>query len=66
MWVVWSLTPDPWGRGTKVTIAHDLAYPFAFLNGWFARALVGRGFVHAIAGRTLATFKQIVESENAP
>ncbi len=63
MWVVWSLEPDPWGRGVKVTIGHDLTYPFGLLNGWFARDLVGHGFVHAIAGRTLATIKEKVEKE---
>lgn len=63
MWVVWSLEDDPWGRGVKVTIGHDLTYPFAFLNGWFARNMVGDQFVHAIAGRTLATIKAMVEKE---
>ena len=63
MWVVWTLEPDPWGRGIAVSIRHDLAYPFAFLNGWFAEDLVGRQFVQAIAGRTLATIKAHVESE---
>ena len=63
MWVVWSLEDDPWGRGVKVTIGHDLTYPFALLNGWFARNLVGDQFVHAIAGRTLATIKAMVEKE---
>lgn len=63
MWVVWSLEEDPWGRGVKVTIGHDLTYPFQFLNGWFARNMVGDQFVHAIAGRTLATIKAKVEKE---
>ena len=63
MWVVWSLEDDPWGRGVAVTIAHDLTYPWAFLNGWFAQDLVGKQFVEAIAGRTLATIKTIVEKE---
>jgi hypothetical protein len=63
MWVVWTITPDDWGRGVRVTIAHDLTYPFNALNGWFAQDLVGEGFVHAIAGRTLATIKEIVERE---
>ena len=63
MWVVWSLEPDLWGRGTRVTISHDLVYPVGLLNGWFARDLVGRDFVHAIAGRTLATIKLMVEKE---
>ncbi len=63
MWVVWSLAPDPWGRGVRVTIRHDLTYPFDALNGWFAQDLVGRQFVGAIAGKTLATIKAVVESE---
>ena len=63
MWVVWSLEDDAWGRGVKVTIRHDLTYPFPFLNGWFARDMVGRQFVGAIAGKTLATLKSIVENE---
>ncbi len=63
MWVVWSLAPDPWGRGVRVSIRHALVYPFGVLNGWFARDMVGRQFVAAIAGRTLATIKAKVESE---
>ena len=63
MWVVWSLEDDPWGRGVAVTIAHDLTYPVPLLNGWFARDLVGEQFVQAIAGRTLATIRAIVEKE---
>ena len=63
MWVVWTLEPDRWGRGTCVSIRHDLTYPFGFLNGRFAHDLVGRQFVQAIAGRTLATIKAKVEGE---
>lgn len=63
MWVVWTLEEDPWARGVRVSIRHDLTYPFVFLNGWFAQDLVGRQFVQAIAGRTLATIKAKVESE---
>ena len=63
MWVVWTLEPDWWGRGVRVTIRHDLRYPLPGLNGWFAQDLVGRQFVQAIAGRTLATIKAKVESE---
>jgi ribosome-associated toxin RatA of RatAB toxin-antitoxin module len=63
MWVVWSLEDDPWGRGVAVTIAHELTYPWPFLNGWFAEELVGKQFVEAIAGRTLATIKATVEKE---
>lgn len=63
MWVVWSLDDDAWGRGVRVTIRHDLTYPFPVLNGWFAQDMVGRQFVGAIAGRTLATIQAIVEKE---
>ena len=63
MWVVWTLEDDPWGRGVAVTISHDLTYPLPVLNGWFARDMVGDQFVHAIAGKTLATIKDIVEKE---
>ena len=63
MWVVWTLEDDPSGRGTRVTISHDLTYPLFFLNGWFARDMVGDQFVHAIAGRTLAVIKDMVEQE---
>ncbi len=62
MWVVWTLVPDPSGQGVQVSIGHDLTYPLPVLNGWFARDLVGRGFVQSIAGRTLATIKQIAEA----
>ena len=63
MWVVWSLDDDEWGRGVQVTIRHDLSYPLPRLNGWFAQEMVGTQFVGAIAGRTLATIKAIVEKE---
>ena len=65
MWVVWTIKDDPDGRGTRVTIRHDLTYPLPFLNGWFARDMVGRQFVHAIAGRTLSVIKARVEAETA-
>ncbi len=63
MWVVWTMVPDPQGSGVQVSIGHDLTYPLTVLNGWFARDLVGRGFVQSIAGQTLATIKQIAEAE---
>ena len=65
MWVVWTIEDDLWGRGVAVTISHDLTYPLPALNGWFARDMVGDQFVHAIAGRTLATIKEIIEKEAA-
>lgn len=65
MWVVWTLTPNLSGHGVQASIGHDLTYPLPALNGWFARDLVGRGFVQSIAGQTLATIKQIAEAESA-
>ena len=63
MWVVWTVEDNPAGQGTRVTIRHDLTYPLPFLNGWFAREMVGQQFVHAIAGRTLAVIKETVEND---
>ncbi len=64
MWVAWSLEDDPEGRGVCVSIRHELTYPLPVLNGWFAQNMVGEQFVGTIAGRTLATLKAIVETEN--
>lgn len=68
MYVEWNLAEET-GVGNagnvRVTISHDLTYPFGPLTGWFARYVVGALFVHHIAGRTLARVKEIVESENA-
>lgn len=63
MWVTWDIEPDPEGRGQKVTIRHSLRYPVGALNGWFAQELIGKTFVDAIASRTLATIRGIVEAE---
>jgi ribosome-associated toxin RatA of RatAB toxin-antitoxin module len=63
MWVEWRIRPDAWGRGTEVSILHDLRYPLTVMNGLFAKNIVGELFVSAIAGRTLATIKRIAEEE---
>jgi ribosome-associated toxin RatA of RatAB toxin-antitoxin module len=63
MWVVWSMAAAPSGDGVNVTISHELRYPIEIMNGWFASRLVG-GFIHAIAGQTLATIKRIVEGRS--
>jgi ribosome-associated toxin RatA of RatAB toxin-antitoxin module len=64
MYVEWNLS-DAGGveNGVRVTISHELTYPFGPLTGWFARRVVGALFVHHIAGRTLARVKEIVEGE---
>lgn len=64
MWVEWNLKTDPWGRGIRVSIAHDLRYPITAMNGWFSNEVVGKGFVESIAGKTLATIRMIVEEEH--
>ena len=65
MYVEWNLS-DEAGVGNagnvRVTISHELTYPFGPLTGWFARHVIGALFVHHIAGRTLARLKEIVES----
>lgn len=66
MWVVWEIRDDKDMRGIRVTIRHSLKYPFTALNGWFAKSLVGDGFVRTIAGQTLAAFKEIVETAEPP
>jgi ribosome-associated toxin RatA of RatAB toxin-antitoxin module len=50
-----------------VTIEHELAYPTIVLlrrpADWFAEVIVGRMFVHNIAGKTLRCMKSLVEAE---
>ena len=61
MWVEWRLTEQD-GR-THVVIAHDLDYPVPVLGRAFADLIVGRIFIHHVAGRTLAHLKRRVEAE---
>lgn len=58
--VVWTFTPTR--DGTRVEIVHDLAF-FIQPLAWFAEPIISRFFIHHIAGRTLATFKAILENE---
>ncbi|TAM76123.1 hypothetical protein EPN44_06745 [bacterium] len=58
--VWWRFEPSP--QGTRVTIIHDLDFrvlPVA--REWFARRVIGEYFVDAIARRTLACVKRLVE-----
>lgn len=64
MYVEWNLRDEAEG-GTHVTIWHELTYPLAPITNGFVRRVIGDGFVHAIAGQTLARVKEIVESERA-
>lgn len=57
--VTWHIRPA--SGGASVTIVHDFVRPLPLLgDDGFAR-LVDRLFVRPIAGRTLATFKQLAE-----
>lgn len=51
------------GPVTRVTIWHKLDYPVPVVGPWFARSIVGRLFVHNIAGKTLRCIKERVERE---
>ena len=59
MKVVWTLTPTR--DGTRVEIVHDLRFRVPLL-GWLAEPIIGGFFIEHVAGKTLATFKQILES----
>ena len=59
MIVVWKLNDTR--DGTRVEIIHDLRFRFRPL-AWFAEPIIA-SFVAAIAGKTLATFKEIIERE---
>ncbi len=63
MHVVWTYQPEG-EDAVRVTIVHDLKFrlrPLAPLM----EPLLGHGFIEPVAGRTLATFKQLLEAEAA-
>ncbi len=49
--------------GCRVTIEHDFVRRVPVLGPEFVPLLVDRLFVRPIAGRTLATFKQLAEAQ---
>src|SRR5579871_3572657 len=57
--VEWRLAPE--GDAVRVTIEHELDYPVPILGPLFATCVVGRLFVHNIAGKTLTCIKKKVE-----
>jgi ribosome-associated toxin RatA of RatAB toxin-antitoxin module len=57
MKVVWTYTPQE--DGVLVKITHDLRFRVPAL-AWLFEPIIGN-FIHAVAGRTLATFKQFLE-----
>lgn len=59
--VEWRIEPLP--DGVHVTIRHELNYSVPVLGPLFAKYVVGRLFVHNIAGKTLQCIKAKVEAE---
>ena len=59
--VSWLLTPE--GDATRVTITHDFTLRWPLIGEFVAHRIVGQFFVDAIARRTLARIKAMVEGE---
>jgi ribosome-associated toxin RatA of RatAB toxin-antitoxin module len=60
MHVIWHIRPTE--RGSRVTIEHDFRRHLPLLGDELFPRIVDRLFVRPIAGRTLATFKQLAEA----
>lgn len=60
MFVEWALREGP--EGVRTTIYHELRVGPPILGRIYSDLLVGPLFVHAIAGKTLATIKRLVEA----
>ena len=59
MRVVWTFTPTR--DGTRVEIVHDLTFRVRPLR-WLAEPIICGFFIENIAGKTLRTFKEIIEN----
>ncbi len=62
MEVDWLFDPQP--DRVDVTIRHDFAPPWPIAGNTVANRIIGPHFVGAIAGKTLATIKRIVEGDD--
>lgn len=60
--VEWVIEQAPGGI-TKVRISHEFTHPWPVVGSFIGKYIVGWFFVHNIAGKTLATIKNIVEKE---
>jgi uncharacterized membrane protein len=63
MEVAWTFEPRPEERTVLVRIHHDFRPPWPIVGEVIADRVIGPYFVAAIAGKTLATIKAIVEGE---
>jgi ribosome-associated toxin RatA of RatAB toxin-antitoxin module len=64
--VEWSFRPDGGKGDVMVTISHTLEYPtfpVRLLGKRLTEAIVGRGFIGNIAGKTLRYVKMLAEAE---
>ena len=60
--VAWTFRPH--AGGVEVAIDHDFTAPWPLVGGVIADRIIGPHFVEAIAGKTLATIKGIVENRD--
>lgn len=51
------------GPSIQVSIAHRFDPPWPLIGSFIAEHIVGRFFIHNIAGKTLAGIKRVVEAE---
>ena len=63
MRVEWRITPQR--DRMKVVIDHELTMKIPIFGKWFSDKIVGKLFVHNIAGKTLQSLKTIVETTEA-
>ena len=62
MVVAWTFEQE--ADGVAVTISHDFEPPWPIFGSVIAERIIGPHFVSAIAGKTLATIKAIVEDRD--
>ena len=62
MEVAWLFAPD--SDGVSVTIDHEFIPPWPVVGGLVADHIIGPQFIEAIAAKTLATIKAIVEDRD--
>lgn len=61
MWVAWRF--EPVDGGTDVSIEHRLELGWPLIGRFAANHVIGPQFIEAIAGRTLATIRALVERD---